>query len=77
MWGIKMFEKNKKPTEGDVCRAVYDRHEVLKSQITEKCLEYLRNSQLPLDKQQLLKREIDALFDQHTNGLVKNISNLF
>lgn len=77
MWGIKMFQKNKAPSEGEVCRAVYDRHDVLKYQITEKCLEYLRSGQNTLEKQQMLKREIDSLFDQHTDGLVKNISNLF
>lgn len=63
-------------SEGKVCRAVIDRHDVMKYQLTEALKELLRAA-VSTEIQQGVNERIEGVFSVHTDGLVGNISKQF
>jgi len=65
-----------KPSEGKVCRAVIDRHDVMKNQVIASVREALgadeSNKALSGISESVVK-----IFQVHTNGLINNISKEF
>jgi hypothetical protein len=63
-------------SEGKICRAVIDRHDVMKNQVTEAVSGGLGNS---ADRKQLeeIRKTIHKIFESHTSGLIDVISKQF
>jgi len=76
MVATKLNKKNKNISESEVCRLVYDRLEVLETQIFNVFLEKINDK---LENKELLefKKHLHAAVIQHTDGLVSSISNKF
>ena len=69
-----MSEKN--PGSRKVCRAILDRHEVMSNQVVSEILEALQKE---TDKEKMLqiKRKVEHVFQQHSNGLIDQVLEMF
>ena len=69
-----MSEKN--PGSRVVCRIILDRHEVMSTQIMSRMIESLAED---VEKGKLvkMKKELSAIFSQHSNGLVDQMIEAF
>ena len=72
----KKLTKKKSASASSVCRLIYDRHEVMETQIFNIILQNLSEN-LSEENLQAIKRNIHGAVVQHTNGLVDSISKQF
>ena len=63
-------------SEGKMCRAVIDRHDVIRNQVLSVVNELI-GSQVPTETSRVINEQIKQIFVIHTNGLVANISKQF
>lgn len=69
-----MSEKN--PGSRKVCRAILDRHSVMSNQVVNLILE-VTQGEIEKDKMAETKRKVESIFQQHTNGLVDQVLEMF
>ena len=69
-----MSEKN--PGSRKVCRAILDRHEVMSNQVVNQVLEVMQN-EVDDEKKTQIKQSIERVFQQHSNGLVDQMLDMF
>ena len=72
----KNKQKKENVSESTICRLVYDRHDVLETQIFNVLLEKT-NDKLSDEDLKELKKHFHATVVRHTDGLVTSISSQF
>ncbi len=80
----KLGEKNKMSEKDlyeycsrEVCRAILDRHDVLKSQVINQVIESLRNAQANDEQISQAKNDVEHIIQRQYNGLVDQVISLF
>lgn len=71
-----MFSKSNQVSESTVCRAIYERHEVLQGQVLNLVLERFQKSATP-EQVKEFAGSLGGLFSQSTDGLVTAIGKEF
>ena len=69
-----MSEKN--PGSRKVCRAILDRHDVMKTQVVNQVIEALQN-ETDKEKKKQIKQKVEYVFQQHSNGLIDQMLEMF
>jgi len=65
-----------KVSEGQVCRSIMDRHDVMKNQILNAVMDHLPAT-VTYDEKVSLQNAVVRVFDVHTSGLLTNVSKQF